>query len=1707
MAETIDSISWRHKLLHAFVKNASTEDITAHVKALLEDVEEARLLLESPIPDATEQLLREVKKDCNLILLCTTSAPSKNVEPVPNAHPTSNVRLPKLNINSFDGAELEWLSWWDSYASSIHDNKELTDSVRVQYLATSLTGAARESTKQFPFVASSYQTIIRYLQTTYGDMVKLRSIYSNAITQMPQDMTVDGMRKNLDNLVAYLTHLEKFDPTQTLEHYQGHVISKFTENVIDLAYTLLSMKGEEQTLKNVLKALDCIMKNKEKAQSLKRTLTPNTLAPVENRQDVVLLTPTSANATLKRKRRECLFCQQPHSSRNCLQVTSSDKRRQILKDKNLCWLCLSPGHSKLECTQQPRGCSYCKKDDHNVALCYYFCKTLTPAKNAPARSTPPFKKQTKGKGIFLQTFVCQIFHNQEYHALRGVLDSCAHRSFINFDVLQKFKLSGQRVDSAICSFASVVPQTFSSQKIIIRLFNKKKQFHVFEFCSTPTIAPSFESAPNPDVCRKVLPYNLDYADDFLFQYFRPDIDLLIGNDFYNLVVRSQNTKVINDNLILLDTFFGYIPSGNLGGEPSSSSAILLSTKPKSVIKVDENVNFDNISNMYSLESLGINSSEVDATDELILQEYRSKKAYSDDNRLIVSWPWKMSNPKLNSNYRIALARLRALFVSESKDTLLGVDKIFKEQIASNILEIAPKTSTYLKHYLPHRPLKQKGKIRIVNDASAHVKSMPSLNDLLHKGPSLIKDVIGLILRFRWKRIAISSDIEKAFHQLVLSEEDRDVVRILWVKDINLPPKDDNIVVYRYARVPFGVNSSPFLLNIAIQDLFATPPVSSIDTLAALSFYVDNCLCSFESIVEARSFYERVMQRMTSVKFNLRDWISNDKPFYLSIPEELRAKFDDTSVLGIRWSPATDKVSLKFELKELSSWTKASVLSIIASVFDPLGWITPCLLNVKVFMQRTWSLNPTIYNWSTILPQPMQNEWLCLFQELKQLEKFSMPRFLWCFNETNECSYELHIFADASKDAYSCVAYVVKRSATSVESSLIFSKLKLTPKKTNRSKELSIPRLELMGVYLATKVKTFLMSQLKIFGSAFKNIVIWTDSSTILQWLSSPKVQCIFVQNRLVEIRKHKDAEFRHVRTAHNPADIPTRGLAYKNLVKSNLWWKGPEWLIDHSQWPDPPINVPNFVPKNCDIVFLTLDVPKADSLISDALEKRFNSWYKYVRTFQHVISYCLMSCYGKISTLSASEQYQRAERFIFLELQHKYFSKELDELRHNCQPNHKLQYFIHTDGLIRCKGRFNTSPVLSFERNNPILLPKCHLVKVFINHIHLKNLHSGPEHTLTKIREKFWIIGARPIVKSVIHKCVVCRRWEGGSYVLPPMPPLPSVRTAEVAPFIHTAVDLFGPLFYLNDKGEAEKCWVCIFVCLVTRAIHMELVRDMSGNEFLLAPSRFTSRRGLPKFILSDNGANFRFVQPLVGPRNSVRISHFKLDQYLSSNSIQWSFIPALAPWFGGAYERLIRIIKLCLKKSFGFIMLTMIELQTVLCQAEDMMNSRPLSYVSSDVIQPLTPNNFLRLRDVNIDTNLAVTVERVPITSRHLLAGWKKVNTAVEHYWLQFRSLYLQNLRQFHTPTHKKEKGSVARLPLLNEIVLLREQSAPRGEWQIGKVVKIDKNQATASVLLPIRHPDYLTQPSSSRAKPPRTILERSIRLLHPLELTPVES
>uniref|UniRef100_A0A5S6QML0 Integrase catalytic domain-containing protein n=1 Tax=Trichuris muris TaxID=70415 RepID=A0A5S6QML0_TRIMR len=252
-----------------------------------------------------------------------------------------------------------------------------------------------------------------------------------------------------------------------------------------------------------------------------------------------------------------------------------------------------------------------------------------------------------------------------------------------------------------------------------------------------------------------------------------------------------------------------------------------------------------------------------------------------------------------------------------------------------------------------------------------------------------------------------------------------------------------------------------------------------------------------------------------------------------------------------------------------------------------------------------------------------------------------------------------------------------------------------------------------------------------------------------------------------------------------------------------------------------------------------------------------------------------------------------------------------------------------------------------------MLLPAKHpLVNLLIREEHERLCHAGVLLTMNKLREKYWILGGRRTVRSVIAGCVRCKRFKAQRIEVPPVT-LPLDRVREASVFEVVGVDLAGPLLMKTGR----KAWVVLFTCAVYRAVHLELISSLSTEAFVQSMRRFVARRGRPSIVYSDNGTNF------IGTREALRkVDWEKVKERGSSQGILWKLTPPTAAWWGGWWERLIRMLKELLRRTLGNTLLTYEELFTVLCDCEAVMNSRPLTYVSDGVadLEPLTPSMFL---------------------------------------------------------------------------------------------------------------------------------------------------
>ena len=188
---------------------------------------------------------------------------------------------------------------------------------------------------------------------------------------------------------------------------------------------------------------------------------------------------------------------------------------------------------------------------------------------------------------------------------------------------------------------------------------------------------------------------------------------------------------------------------------------------------------------------------------------------------------------------------------------------------------------------------------------------------------------------------------------------------------------------------------------------------------------------------------------------------------------------------------------------------------------------------------------------------------------------------------------------------------------------------------------------------------------------------------------------------------------------------------------------------------------------------------------------------------------------------------------------------------HRCSVQHGTgPEFSKMEGTIQPLPRrpSNLEMRRTYSSKHPVVLPKKHKLSALIAHsAHRRVQHNGVKETLTEIRAKYWIIGGRSLVRSIIHPCVICRWYEGRPFTAPPAPPLPSFRVNQAPPFMYTAVDFAGPLYLKNkEESSSNKVWICLFTCCVTRAIHLELVTDMTTTTFIRCLKRFSARRGLP---------------------------------------------------------------------------------------------------------------------------------------------------------------------------------------------------------------------------------------------------------------------
>ncbi|CAI6347553.1 unnamed protein product [Macrosiphum euphorbiae] len=1595
--------------------------------------------------------------------------------------PQQFVPLPKIQLPSFDGNLLEWRSFRDIYVSLVHDNTGIGDAERFHYLMSCLSGDALAVVKSIPLSANNYVLAWEALSVRFDNKRLLASAHLDKLfafkpiahQSLPALTSfINTFKENVAIIKALgVNDLSSFllfhmgsrvlDPT-TIQLFESNASNSTIPTFDELLSFVQQRCRVLENIKNSSKS-DISTKPHEKYNTRNKT--------VISKKSVFAATTSTS---VKSKSRGCLSCDKAdHSIYRCPKFNDMtvERRREFVAARKLCFSCMSQSHMLNACSSTG-VCRSCSSKRHHSLLHLNTDQSSAVNKTNQSTSSGPSSGPSADKSSSFSGAACTnstvvlgtaIVHIKDawdqIHSVRVLLDSGSQISAISSDCFARLGLSKRRFKSDVVGLAqSPVNHVQGVTRCQFSSRFKSDLFPSVELVILKQITGVMPSTRLPTTVRQQYRH-LRLADE---NFDIPScIDVLFGADILPSLIRSHAGVEHHSGLpSALDTQLGWIIFGSFS-TPSKSPPVTLTTAiaPPSI--------GDLLQQFWLVEEPTAPTSPT--TEDQWCEEYFTKSTSRDSTgRFCVALPFRhlfastaqqQDTPRhgLGDSRSIALKRFYNLEKRLAKDSELyaAYRKFMSTYQTLGHMVPAPEPGKY---FIPHHAvLKADGdmsKIRVVFDASSASSSGRSLNDVLCTGPKLQIDLRDILLRCRMHRYILSADIVKMYRQILIRQKDRTFQHIFWRDS----PTDD-LVEFQLCTVTYGLNCAPYLAirclhELDRQDGHRFPLAKDVLTRAA---YVDDIVIGADTEELLLRRKEDVVGLLRNGACMLSKWTSNSTTVLESVsPDDrvLSISFDPreehaVKVLGLHWDTKTDKFAYHTRLDQISS-TKRQVLSVIARLFDPIGALGPMLLWAKYFMQLLWCNK---LGWDDLMSPELQSMWQQFCTELPLVFDLNLPRHIDVI-----CHQDIQLlgFADASIKGYAAVVYLrLVNTAGDISVKFITCKTKVAPLKSAAVDEsLSIPRLELCGALLLAQTLHHVQSVLSTEVS-ISRLRAWSDSSVVLSWLTTDQKQFkIFVTNRVAKIRQLlPDCVWSYVSTLDNPADPASRGLMPKLMLSSSIYWDGPEFLrIPEDQWPPSrfiPL-APEQLPDTRPNVVATLAVNVHPSSL-DFIGK-FSSLEKMLRVLSYVsrfLSHRLRRQPIRVGPITFSER-ERSLSIAVQRTQQYYFSDLVKTLKNKSTITPpslaQLAPYIDDNNIVRVGGRLRFSDA-SYDAKHPILLPRSsHLTDLVIRHYHLSFLHGGSKLVLSMLNQKYWILSGRAAVRRVIFSCVPCTRHKAVR-PQPLMADLPSYRVQPHRPFSHVGMDYGGPFLVKEHRrrnAHSVKVYLALFICMSVKAVHLEIVSDLSTDAFLAALDRFVARRGIPSNLYSDCGTNY------VGAARQLKLlfRDAKAQDRLSTHlNCTWHFNPPAAPHFGGIWEAGIKSVKFHLKHVIGQQVLTYEEFYTLTTRIEGILNSRPITPSSSDPhdLNALTPGHFLIGQPIHAVPEPDTTEVKINRLNR-----WQLIRQCHQSYWKRWSREYLSTLQG-------RQKWCKASPNLaVGDMVIVEAPSRPPTEWRLGRVTEV---------------------------------------------------
>ena len=890
-----------------------------------------------------------------------------------------------------------------------------------------------------------------------------------------------------------------------------------------------------------------------------------------------------------------------------------DEKWKIAKRAGLCYRCLGKDHLGKSCARS-RQCNIngCKETHHRLLhgqrkvnpKCLsqdgkFTEKTALKQQQSEEENSQDRTLGTEGDGVkrattmktstdqdtkkvALHTIPVILKNGSQKVRVNCLLDKGSDTTYINEDVVEELGLTGvkKRIEVKVANDQTI---SFMSNTFTIGLESTDGRV------DTEIVAKTSEKICGgmKAVNWLTIKQNWSHMKEIPFPKLAKGnkIDVLLGGDHYELMYSMKEVVGKDDDPVarlcpLGWTAVGKIRQrGNIGHHHVGfSNTLQIHTDERTTTEVpDEGSDLNyTLKRFWDIETIAITPTRESTMtpEEKVAWEKVSTSLKFDGKHYEVAVPWKEDRPNLPDNLPMAKQRLlsteKKLF--KNKEVAVAYQQVLQDYLEKQYIRRVPKDEErpqqewLLPHFPVIRPERASTKVRIVFDGSAPYEGK-SLNTEALPGPKLQSNVFDILVKFRKGTVALAGDISQMYNQLVLRADDRALHRFLW-RDLDTTKEPE---VYEFLRFVFGGCYCPFCVQYAwqnyAQDHKETYPLAA--DAVGNNCYMDDIMPSVDSVEVAKEARRQLSEMGDKAGFHICKWVSNRKEVLEDVPVKDRSsnvsleknELPTTKTLGIRWDAGDDELLFDYSSPtEDFQYTKRNVLKRTVSLFDPLGLLSPFIIQAKIYLQQAWV---EASDWDEELPDKLKNEWKSWFKELHFLREIKVPR---CLKKRSPVtSVTLHSFSDASEKAYAVVVYSRHEyEGGSVTTRLVASKTRFAPLKA-----VSIPRLELMGAMIAVRLTTQISLALEI---PMKDTTFWVDSMNVLHWIHGRSRDFKpFVSHRVGEIHDQTcPDQWRYVPTQLNPADFGLRGMTVSQLKSCPQWWFGPEFLKkpDKGAWPE-----------------------------------------------------------------------------------------------------------------------------------------------------------------------------------------------------------------------------------------------------------------------------------------------------------------------------------------------------------------------------------------------------------------------------------------------------------------------------------------------------------------------------------------------------------